>query len=127
MRRLALILALASIALTLTATASMSASAKKDKVNRKTVYGAIAWHRETSSIGYSYDLPTARQANVNALENCGHARCEIVISITNGCAALASGRNSHAAKKGNTRNEAETLALKACGKDCQPIAWACTR
>ena len=126
MPRLPFSLALVATALTLIPGLSMAASSK-DNVSKKTAYGAIAWHRDTSSIGYSHDLLTARKASVAALENCGHERCEIVLNITNECGALARGARGHAAKKGNTRAEAETLALKACGKDCRPIAWACTR
>lgn len=103
------------------------AASNHDKKKQKTAYGAIAWHQETSRFGYSYDFQTERAANVAALRECGHDRCEIAISIKNGCAALAQGAKGHAAKKGNTREEAETLALRACGKDCRPVAWACTR
>lgn len=103
------------------------AATSHDKGKKKTTYGAIAWHQETSRLGYSYDFPTERAANVAALKECGHERCEIAVSIKNACAALAQGAKGYAAKKGNTREEAETLALKACGKDCRLLAWACTR
>lgn len=103
------------------------AASGHDKNKKKTAYGAIAWHQETSRFGYSYDFQTERAANVAALRECGHDRCEIAVSIKNGCAALAQGAKGHAAKKGNTREEAETLALRACGKDCRSVAWACTR
>jgi hypothetical protein len=103
------------------------AASNSEKAQKKTAFGAIAWHPETGRFGYSYDFQTERAANVAALKECGHERCEIAVSIKNGCAALAQGAKGYAAKKGNTREEAETIALRACGKDCRPLAWACTR
>ena len=120
------IFALLTAALSATAIQTHAAT-NHDKGKKKTAYGAIAWHQETARLGYSYDFPTERAANVAALKECGHERCEIAVSIKNACAALAQGAKGYAAKKGNTREEAETLALKACGKDCRPLAWACTR
>ena len=106
--------------------AALAASdAKKPAKGR--AHGAIAWHADTGRVGYSYDFPNARAANVAALNECAHQRCEVMISIVNECGAVAKGPKGHAAKKGSTRGEAETRAVNACGKDCQPVAWACTR
>lgn len=105
----------------------LMAAAASEKSKKKAAYGAIAWHAETGRLGYSYDFQTERAANVAALRECGHERCEIAVSIKNGCAALARGSKGYTAKKGNTREEAETIALRVCGKDCRPLAWACTR
>ena len=37
------------------------------------------------------------------------------------------GRDDVEASTFDTRDEAETRALKKCGSACRPIAWACTR
>jgi len=65
--------------------------------------------------------------HAGALQRCGHARCEVVIGIRNGCGALADGPKRTAAAPGVTRGEAETKALRKCGADeCRIVAWACT-
>jgi len=90
-------------------------------------YGAIAYHRDSHSWGTSHSARSARDAKRGALERCAHARCEVVVSIRNGCGALADGPKRHAAAPGVTRNEAETKALRKCGADaCRIVAWACT-
>ena len=90
-------------------------------------FGAIAYHRASQSWGLSYDKPQAREANVEALKQCGHRECEVIHKFKNGCAALADGPKAAATSSGATRDEAETKALKRCGAGCKPIAWACTR
>jgi len=95
-------------------------------------YGAIAYHRESHSWGLSFDKARARDANVQALQQCGRKQCEVVRKFRNGCAALAEGPKTFAAVSGVTRDEAETKTLRRCGernrgKDCTLLAWACTR
>jgi uncharacterized protein DUF4189 len=95
-------------------------------------FGAIAYHRASQSWGVSYDTPRARDASVEALKQCGQRQCVVVHKFKNGCAALADGPKIQATASGATRDEAETKALRNCsgkngGKDCIPIAWACTR
>lgn len=90
-------------------------------------FGAIAYHRPSQAWGVSFDTARARDANVEALKQCGHRQCEVVHKFKNGCAALADGPKAAAAASGATRDEAETKALKRCGADCKPLAWACTR
>jgi serine/threonine-protein kinase len=107
--------------------ASLAASSKAAAAKKKTAYGAIAWHRGSSSVGYSYDFPTARQAGVEALKQCGHPQCEVVLPLHNECGALASGNKGFAARKGYTEAEAQTKAVSACGPDCRAVAWACTK
>ncbi len=104
-----------------------SAASTREAKKKKTAHGAIAWHSATSNLGYSHDFANARAANIEALRQCGHERCEVILSLANECGAIAKGPRGSAAKKGNTRAEAETRALKACGKECRPVAWACTR
>ncbi len=98
-------------------------SAKKGKVT----HGAIAWHRESGSYGYSHDFANARDAAITALNECANQRCEVVLTLSSECGAIADGPKGFKAQKGYTRAEAETKALKACGAGCKPVAWACTR
>ena len=90
-------------------------------------FGAIAFHRASQSWGLSYDTARARDAEVEALKQCGQRECLVIHKFKNGCAALVSGPKSFAAASGATRDEAETKALKRCGADCTPLAWGCTR
>ena len=59
---------------------------------RGRLFGAIAYQRETGAVGLSYDYPTAREAELNALSRCGDRRCIVVLSLSGACGALASGR-----------------------------------
>ena len=90
-------------------------------------FGAIAYHRASQSWGVSYDTARARDAELAALKQCGQRECVVIHKFKNGCAALVDGSKSFATASGATRDEAETKALKRCGADCKPLAWACTR
>jgi hypothetical protein len=104
-------------------TKTKPATAKKDKVT----HGAIAWHRDSGSYGYSHDLTNAKDAAVTALNQCANARCEVVLALRSECGAVADGPKGFKVQKGHTQAEAETKALKACGPGCRPVAWVCTR
>jgi hypothetical protein len=95
-------------------------------------FGAIAFNRDSQSWGVGFNFARARDANVEALRECGNGKCEVVHKFRNGCAALADGPKIHAAVSGATRDEAETKALRRCTElnkqaNCKLIAWACTR
>ncbi|MSQ63637.1 MAG: DUF4189 domain-containing protein [Betaproteobacteria bacterium] len=95
-------------------------------------FGAITYHRASQSWGVGYNYARARDANVEALKQCGHGKCEVVHKFKNGCAALADGPKIQAAASGATRDEAEAKTLGRCSKlnnaaSCNLIAWACTR
>lgn len=107
--------------------AADAASSKETAAKKKGGYGAIAWHRDSGSVGYSYDYASARLAGTEALRQCGHPRCEVVLALRNECGALASNAKGYAARRGHTQDEAQTKAASACGSDCRPVAWACTR
>jgi len=117
---------LALLALLLFAGAANAVGNKSAAPNR---FGAIAYERASKSWGVSYDMARARDANVEALRQCGQKRCEVVHKFKNGCAALVDGPKAKTgvAASGATRDEAETKALKRCGPDCAAVAWACTR
>jgi hypothetical protein len=120
-------LLVAALALGLYLPQADAAGTKEASAKKKTAYGAIAWHRDSGSTGYSYDYTTARQAGTEALRQCGHPRCEVVLALHNECGALASNARSFAARRGFTEPEAQTRATNACGADCRVVAWACTR
>ncbi len=114
------VLALAALAMALAAHAAGGKS-------REPNHGALAFHAPSGSYGYAVDQPNERGAGVAALQRCGHPQCEVVLKFRNECGAVAAGAKTHAVGKGATRAEAETRALRKCGADCTPAAWACTR
>ena len=97
-------------------------------VVKKGVYGAIALQRETGQVGYVYNTATSRAAKIEALKQCADPHCEVVVSFSNACGALARGAKKYFPATGATQQEAETKALRLCAaKDCAITAWACTR
>jgi hypothetical protein len=95
-------------------------------------FGAIAYHRGSQSWGVGYNQARARDANVEALKQCGNGKCEVVHKFKNGCAALADGPKIQFSASGATRDEAEAKTLRRCAEvnktaSCNLIAWACTR
>ena len=115
--------------------AALPASAETKENKRSPApnrFGAIAYDRAVPSWGVGYNHARARDANVEALKQCGHGKCEVVHKFKNGCAALADGPKVHFAASGATRSEAETKTLRRCaevnrGASCNLIAWGCTR
>jgi hypothetical protein len=94
----------------------------------KGVYGAVAYDRDSGATGFAYDFPTERAASIAALDQCARRECAVLVAFRNGCGAVADGPvKKPVAAKGATPQEAETKALKACGKDCRMVAWACTK
>lgn len=108
-----------------TALASVPAAAQTR--GTKGPYGAIAYHAPTQSMGYTFDYPASRAAKVDALKQCGHEKCEVVVSFRSACGALAAHDGRFAASEGATRAEAEAKATRKCGKDCEIAVWVCTR
>ena len=91
------------------------------------VFGAIAYHPESGSVGWATDRKTSREAKMEALRQCAHERCEVVGEATRGCMALARTAKKHVMQQGVTRQEAEAKALRRCGERCEIAAWTCTR
>lgn len=120
---------LTSILVMFAASPVMAADSKAAASKKKSAYGAIAWHRDSNSVGYSYDYTTARLAGTEALRQCGHPKCEVVLALHNECGALVNDHRTrkYAVQRGYTEDEAQTKAMNACGAGCQPVAWACTR
>jgi hypothetical protein len=89
--------------------------------------GAIAFHMDSRSYGFAVDRRTSREARVEALKQCGHEKCEVVLTLKNGCGALAAGSKTYFVSRGATREEAQTKATRQCGRQCEILAWACTK
>jgi hypothetical protein len=105
-----------------------SPAGARDEPRRGTsVHGAIAYHPESGSVGWATDRKSSREAKVEALRQCGHEKCEVMASVSRGCAALARSTKKHAVQNGVTRQEAESKALRRCGDQCEIAAWTCTR
>lgn len=95
---------------------------------KRSAYGAIAYEPGRRATGYSYDFKSAREAKVEALRQCGDPACEVLVNFHNACGAIAHGPAKPFAVTGATRAEAQTKAMRRCNhKDCQIVAWACTK
>jgi Domain of unknown function (DUF4189) len=115
----------------LAATLACVAQPAPARTVKKGVHGAIALQRDSGRFGYVYNAATSRAAKLEALKQCADPRCEVVVSFTNACGALARnparGPKGYSAAKGATRQEAEAKALRQCGaKACTIAAWTCT-
>ena len=98
------------------------------KTAKKDAHGAIALQRDSGRVGYVHTAATTRDAKIEALNQCGDPRCEVVVSFSNACGALARGPKKYFPATGATRPEAETKALRLCAaQDCTIAAWACTK
>ena len=95
-------------------------------------YGSIAFSQTTGAHGYSYDYPSRGAAQNRAMQECRRygGGCRIAAWFKNACGALAVGNgNGWGAEWGNTRGEAERLALQRCGShtsNCWVRRWVCT-
>lgn len=120
---------IALAALCALAVVSTAYAARPHHAGRAGYHGAIAVHAATKAVGYSYDFRTAREARVAALAECGHAQCEVVVAVTNGCAAAVISGTKVLHATGATRAEAETKATKGCSakSGCAALAWTCTK
>ena len=99
---------------------------------KKGAHGAIALQRDTGRFGYASDAPTSRAAKLEALKQCADPHCEVVVTFTNACGALARqrarGPKGYFTATGAVRQEAETKALRLCAaRECELITWACTK
>lgn len=89
--------------------------------------GAIAYHRGSGSFGFAVDRRTAREAQIEALKQCNNSECEVVLSLKNGCGALAAFEKTFFVSRGATRAEAEAKSKRQCGPRCEVVVWACTK
>ena len=102
------------------------------KAAKKGAHGAIALQRDSGRFGYASDAATSRAAKLEALKQCADPRCEVVVTFTNACGALARnparGAKGYFPASGAVRQEAETKALRLCAaRACELVTWACTK
>lgn len=99
---------------------------------------ALAWgslaidSNQGRAYGFSYDYPTAQEADARALKECGLG-CRIVKNFATGCGAYAAdqakGGTAFGWGIGTTENEAKDIALSYCrqygGTNCIVRVWSC--
>lgn len=103
-------------------------AAARDEARRTAAnHAAIAYHAESRNVGWASDRRSRREAQLEALRQCGHPQCEVAAAFSGGCAALARADRRHVTQRGASRAEAETRALRRCGAGCEIAAWVCTR
>lgn len=95
--------------------------------------GALAIDsKQGSQYGFSYDYPTADQAEQRALRECG-AGCRIVLRFGNGCGAYAADQSKGSSAYGwaitPSSNGAQRTAISECqakgGSRCMVRSWGC--
>lgn len=97
-------------------------------------YGAIAYSQSTGISGSSYDYSSPSGAEARALRECestsSSGDCNIVISVQNACAALATTPNgAYGSGWGTESFIAEHHAMVTCnqyGQNCTILQWVCT-
>lgn len=97
-------------------------------------FAAIAYGARSTAAGWAYGKATAAAANSVALAECRKhgGDCELVVSLSRGCAAVAAieSQGVFAVGEGSTRQQAESRAMNACssmhGSGCEVEAWACS-
>ena len=119
-------LVFALLLLSLPLSFSLTAAAQS-KPKLGALHGAIAFHKASGSIGWATDRRSAREAQVEALKQCGQEECVVVANVSRGCVALARDSSKFIVQKGATHQEAETKAMAKCGALCQVAAWTCTK
>lgn len=99
---------------------------------------ALAWgslaidSNQGSAYGFSYDYPTARDADARALKECGYG-CSVVKNFATGCGAYAAdqapGGTAYGWGTASTEQEAKNIALNYCrqygGTNCIIRVWSC--
>jgi hypothetical protein len=118
---------LAAALLVLGALPALPAATREEPRRAVANHAAIAYHAPSRDVGWASDRRTRREAQVEALRQCGHPQCEVVASLKGGCAALARNEQRHFSQRGASRAEAEAKALRRCGARCEIVAWVCTR
>lgn len=99
---------------------------------------AFAWgslaidSNKGSAYGFSYNYPTAREADARALKECGYG-CQVVKNFATGCGAYAADQSKNGTAYGwgtaSTEKEAKNIALNYCrqygGTNCIIRVWSC--
>ncbi|MCC6472162.1 MAG: DUF4189 domain-containing protein [Burkholderiales bacterium] len=123
------------VALCLVLACAGASQAATQSTRKNAWYGAIALERGSDAVGYAVQRRTSREARLEALHQCGAGGCEVVLRFAGDCGAVARPRPARGAgnfakfssARGITRAEAQTRALRACGRNCEIAVWACNR
>lgn len=91
-------------------------------------WGAIAVSVRTGAIGNSWDYASASAAQKAARKRCGASDCVAVVTVANGCAALAQARNRALGwAYASTLSAAKNAAMSAAkGKSPRIVSYVCT-
>jgi len=93
------------------------------------LFASIAYSRSTGASGFAYNTPTAFQAQQAARTYCGAWDCQAVVTVANGCAALALGYGGFGTAYGPYRGMVMSNAVQAChwnAPGCRLHVWTCT-
>ena len=94
--------------------------------SKRQLWGTIAYHSGNGTYGFAVDQKTKRDAEAEAVRQCG-ADCDVIRSFRNACGAIAEQPRHFAWDSGASREIAERKAMTRCGgKDCRIVVWACT-
>lgn len=115
-------------------------SGKGIEINRPRQFGAIALPYSTQAWGSSFNYPSKRDAEKDALNRCkesGATDCDIVLSFNNTCGALALKAKSDNKNNGGwgsstgNKETAEEWALTRCkyygGDQCKIVESVCSQ
>ena len=88
-------------------------------------FAAIAYSTETGNWGYSFGQGYLSDAQNVAIDRCNASDAKVVVWVENGWAALAVGDNGAYGWgwSGNSRAEAETIALQKAGANARIRCW----
>lgn len=101
----------------------------KERFVAKNNYGAVVFNPGTGAYGYSYDQRSRRAALQVAQSQCSGS-CIEVRQFKDSCGAIAASAERpprrYALATADSRELVERAALAKC-RDCEILAWTCTR
>ena len=99
-------------------------------------FGALAFGRKSGAYGYAFNKNSEAAASAFALQKCAEHGddCEVMVTFSEACAALAAGHNGEASVTASvirdTKEEAQSKALAQCqengGEGCEVQVWSCS-
>jgi len=92
------------------------------------LWGAIAVSPATGHTGVSWNYPSATAAGTRARRECAAADCQVVVEVSNGCAALAQADNRALGWAARATLAAAETAAKRATRGAHPriVAWVCS-
>lgn len=93
-------------------------------------YGAIAYSETTGAFGSATGYPSYARAELAAVRRCGQLDCAAVVSVRNGCAALAVGLGyAYGWGRDASSASAESRAMSECSAratNCAIVSSICS-